>query len=142
MERAYDLGDFIKACADPNHVSVHYDAKKGAERFNIFTEVDLLAFINSDGLEDVEFINTEVWHLNPNKPPDIYVDAYSFYSGKKYGYIAFMFSPKTQKWRIKSFKLNTKPKTREIKADRNYLTSGKVKKIKSTLVEIKNGVKK
>lgn len=34
------------------------------------------------------------------------VDAYGFYSGTTYGYIAFMFQPKTNKWIIKSFKKN------------------------------------
>ncbi len=118
----YSFADFEKACNDPSKVAVSYDAKKGAEKdFNLLTESALLAFIGSGGLEDAVRINTDVWRFNPRKPPDIDVDSYSFYSGRKYGYIAFMFVPWTAKWSIKSFKINTEPNLREIETNLNYL---------------------
>ena len=42
------------------------------------------------------------------------VNAYSFYSGLIYGYIAFFFQPKTSIWTIKSFKKNQEPDTRNL----------------------------
>ncbi|EKE07799.1 MAG: hypothetical protein ACD_17C00512G0002 [uncultured bacterium] len=110
-----NLRSLVDACEDPNLVSVAYDAKKGAEYFKILTEKALLAFINTGMLEDPKYINTRPWELNPHKPPDIMVEAFSFYSGKKYGYIAFMFIPKMQKWRIKSFKKNRDQDPRQLK---------------------------
>jgi hypothetical protein len=120
MPQAYDINEFINACGDPDKVTVAYDAKKGAEYFKIYTEAALLAFINEGGLENLQHKNKEVWHLNPHKPPDIMVDAYNFHSGSKYGYIAFMFIPKTGKWRIKSFKQNTDPDPRLIAAPNKF----------------------
>lgn len=103
----YTLDEFLDACGEPGKVAVAYDAKKDAEKyFKLVTEKDLLAFIFARGLEKLTPINCEEWRFNPNKPPAIYVDAYSFYSGNKFGYIAFMFIPKTNKWNIKSFHLN------------------------------------
>jgi hypothetical protein len=122
MARTYNLDDFLDACADPNRVTVHHDAQEGARSyFHLYTEKDLLTFINGRGLENLQYINTMPWDFNPHKPPDIDIDAYSFYSGMKYGYIAFMYVPKTGKWRIKSFKPNSKPNIRELRANLRYL---------------------
>lgn len=122
MGATYSLDDFFDACSSPGKVTVSYDAKEGARLgFNLLTEKSLLAFINDRGLENTTYINTRPWDLNPHKPPDIDVDSYSFYSGNKYGYIAFMFMTKTGKWRIKSFKKNFKSNPRELKADMYYL---------------------
>lgn len=122
----YIFNEFLTACGVPGNVTVAYDAKNGAGYFNLHTETALLAFIAGGGLEDCNYINTEVWHLNPHKPPDVNVDAYSFYSGKKYGYIAFMFLPKTNKWRIKSFKVNKDPDPKQIKSGLKHLPFDKL----------------
>lgn len=121
----YDFNEFLKACGIPGNVTIAYDAKNGAGYFNLLTESAILAFIACGGLENPNYINTDVWHLNPNKPPDVNVDAYSFFSGKKFGYIAFMFLPRTNKWRIKSFKRNNNPNPREIKNAQTQLSLGK-----------------
>lgn len=122
MGATYNLDDFFDACTNPGKVTVAYDAKENARlNFNLLTEKALLTFLNDRGLENIEYINTRAWDLNPHKPPDIDVDSYSFCSGNKYGYIAFMFIPKTGKWRIKSFKLNLKSNPHKLEADLHYL---------------------
>jgi hypothetical protein len=42
------------------------------------------------------------------------VDAYAFFSGIIYGYIAFVYITKTEKWLIKSFKKHEDPDPRNL----------------------------
>lgn len=102
------IADFEKLCRDtPEKVYVPNDVEKSArEDFRLQTKDDLKAFIGS-GLESSEYINTELWDNNPLKETHpSYVDAYSFKSGKKTGYIAYCPNPKMNNWRLKSFKHN------------------------------------
>lgn len=105
MDAAYDLNDLIKACGKKNHVKVLSKALESASAFNLYTEQAVLDFIYNDGLEKPQHINKRPWEKNPD-PGLIWIDAYSFYSGPKQGYLAFFFSIKTGRWLIKSFKLN------------------------------------
>lgn len=49
-----------------------------------------------------------------NKTVIIMVDAYAFFSGLIYGYIAFVYVTKTKKWIIKSFKKHEDPDPRNL----------------------------
>lgn len=106
MDAAYDLNDLIKACGKNNHVKVLGKAQESAgSDFGLYTEQAVLYFINDGGLEKPQHISKKPWEKNPD-PGLIWIDAYSFYSGPKQGYLAFFFSSKTGRWLIKSFKLN------------------------------------
>jgi len=108
---SYDLSDLINACAR-NKSGVR--AIKGAvisarKDFNLKTEREIVDFIGAGGLQTPKFKNTDTWQNNPDPPPPIImVDAYTFSSGSISGYIAFLFQKKTDKWIIKSFKLNSR----------------------------------
>ena len=107
MPSAYNLNDLIKSCGEINQVVVLRKAENSArDDFGLNTKKAVLYFICNDGLESPHYINTKPWENNPDQSCPIQVDAYSFYSGPKQGYMAFFFSPKTNKWLIKSFKLN------------------------------------
>lgn len=106
MAAAYNLNDLIKACGEINKVVVLGKAEKSArDDFGLNTKKAVLDFIYNDGLENPHYINTKPWEQNPDSSL-ILIDAYSFYSGPKQGYMAFFFSTKTGRWLIKSFKLN------------------------------------
>lgn len=106
MEAAYDLNDLIKACGEINQVVVLGKAEEFARtHFGLNTKQAVRYFIHNGGLEKPQYINTLPWERNPD-PGLILIDAYSFYSGPKHGYLAFFFSSKTDRWLIKSFKLN------------------------------------
>lgn len=111
MLPAYNIMEFIKACGEPNMVIVHERALNGAGYFNIFQKERLLFFVSEDGLDCADFILKKPWENNPNKNVTIYVDSYNFFTGDKYGYIAFFKTP-TGKWMIKSFKRNINPDPR------------------------------
>lgn len=102
----YAIQDFIDACKDKRKVYIIRGAQETAGKdFKLKTDEQILAFIVNQGLEKKEFINTKEWENNPNPSKPVMVDAYHFYSGDDlYGYIAFLFNPKTNKWVIKSFK--------------------------------------
>lgn len=113
MDAAYDLNNLIKACGKINYVKVLGKAQESAGTdFGLYTEQAVCDFINDGGLEKPQYINTKPWENNPD-PGLILIDAYSFYSGPKQGYLAFFFSIKTDRWLIKSFKLNkdSEPRT-------------------------------
>ncbi len=116
MDPHYKLDDFIGDCAMGNSKAfVTSGAQLTAESdFNLPTQKQVLEFIGNGGLEKPAFINSEVWDKNPEPKQAIMIDAYSFYSGFLYGYIAFRFQPKTGKWAIKSFKKNRDPDTRNL----------------------------
>lgn len=102
----YDFDDFIMVCAnDEKMVYIGREAIKTARQFlNLKTSHEICSFIGSGGLEKPSFINTTPWDNNPNPSCLIMVDAYSFYSYRSHGYLAFLYQPITQKWIIKSFK--------------------------------------
>ncbi len=110
MKSSYDIKEFIAACTDINKVDVLYGAQQTAQKdFNLNTAQEILNFIFNDGLEKLEPFNTEAWDKNPKPEICVMVDAYEFYSGHKFGYIAFLKNPVTEKWVIKSLKKNARP---------------------------------
>jgi hypothetical protein len=115
MTGAYNLKNFIEACGDVKQVGVRGKAQDDAsDHFLLPTKPRLLNFIYSGGLDSPKHINTKIWEANPEPATPIMVDAYSFYAGTIYGYIAFRFNPKTGAWYIKSFKPNTAPDPRNL----------------------------
>lgn len=112
----YLLGDLINACLrGTSSATVSYKAMESARSdFNINTQDALLNFIGSGGMESPDFIISKKWENNPDKETIIMIDSYNFYTGFLYGYMAFFFQPKTDKWRIKSFKKNNNPDPRNL----------------------------
>lgn len=110
MNQSYDINEFIADCSDAKKVHVAYKAlETAAQDFGIESEQKkILEFISNGGLEKLNFINSEIWDANPNPAIPAMVDAYGFYSGFKFGYMAFLKNPlpKTKKWLLKSFKKN------------------------------------
>ena len=82
--------------------------------FNLNTQRQVFEFIGNIGIEKPRFINSKPWENNNDNTVEIMVDAYAFYTGMIYGYIAFFHQPKTNKWVIKSFKKNQEPDTRNL----------------------------
>lgn len=105
----YKYADFKKACENnrDNVIPINDVLKNAINDFNLNTKLQLLDFIQNDGLENLIFVNTKDWENNPNKDKPIKVDAYEFSSMYKRGYIAFMHNDETNKWLIKSFHLST-----------------------------------
>lgn len=105
----YNFEDFKKSCADDveNVIPLNPVLKDAMNHFNLSTKSNLLKFINNDGLENLNFINTKPWEKNPDPSNEIKIDAYEFRSLSKLGYIAFMYNETTRKWIIKSFHLST-----------------------------------
>ena len=64
--------------------------------FNLNTQESVLSFIGNDGLESPHLINTKAWENNPDTENPIMVDAYGFYSGSMYGYLAFFYQQATK----------------------------------------------
>ena len=108
----YTFQEFVEACGSGvNKVFIFKGAKETAKSdFNLSTESSVLNFIATGGVESPQFVNTKPWENNPNTKTNIMVDAYHFSSGLKYGYLAFMFQPATEKWSIKSFKKQDDPR--------------------------------
>ena len=103
----YDIRDFLRACKangrQPSNVVLMGGVLETAARhFSLKTKGALLAFINSGGLEDLEFVNSIEYRRSAEVPPPI-CDAYHFKSGFSVGYISFFFSESNRKWIIKSF---------------------------------------
>ena len=88
----YDLNDFIHNCGEgTSKVFVTQGAIVTARTdFNLNTQASVLEFIANGGLEKPTFINKKAWENNPDKSVVIMVDAYTFFSGLIYGYIAFV----------------------------------------------------
>ena len=113
MDPAYKLEEFILACKDILRVAVRDRAQKDArDHFKLNTKKELLRLISANVMESLCHINTKLWERNPNLHNIIMIDAYSFYSGKKFGYVAFRYNITNDTWFIKSFKLNREPDPR------------------------------
>jgi hypothetical protein len=112
----YDFNDFIHDCGEGiSKVFVTQGAMVTARTdFNLNTQASVLEFITNGGLEKLTFINKKAWENNPDKTIVIMVDAYAFFSGLIYGYIAFSYITKTKKWMIKSFKKQEAPDPRNL----------------------------
>jgi hypothetical protein len=80
--------------------------------FGLMTEQAVIDWIGSGGVEKPVHANTEIWRRNPDSSTTVWGDSYDFFSGPVFGYLAFMFQPKTQRWLVKSLKKNDKPDPR------------------------------
>lgn len=112
MEPAYDLNEFIKACGEVGKVKVLISASKTAHSLGIYSDPEILKWIDEGAIHKPEYVNTKPWERNPDKTVEILVDAYSFhdyFNISRYLYIAFMYQEKTGQWLIKSLKLNDSP---------------------------------
>ncbi len=105
------LKEFISACAK-NKVEVRHRALRDAEYFGFHRRDPriILNFIARNGLENLQFINSSPLRKTYEKPPPV-VDAYSFRTGGKMGYISFYKQPRDGKWKIKSFKRHEQSNT-------------------------------
>ena len=104
----YNIDDFIHDCAiGISKVFVIRGAVQSArEDFNLNTQHQILKCIGDGGIQNKQFINCKPWANNPDKTVEILVDAYAFYLGSIYAYLAFFYQPNTEKWIVKSFKKN------------------------------------
>ena len=130
MPSNYQFDEFIHACGEQGKVIFIANSANDARiDFGLNTKQDVLNFIANDGLEEAFYINTKIWEKNPDPAHPVMVDAYSFYSGAKPGYLAFLLSP-TNKWIIKSFKLNPSDPIRNLSPANKTLSE--IKKIMSS----------
>lgn len=117
----YDFDVFRDACGDPKKIFITIQAKESAKQdFRLKTAEEILDFIVNDGLNEKVFKNKKPWENNFQKE-EIMVDAYHFINGPKYGYLAFLFNPRTNKWFIKSFKLDPDSDPRNMPLKDNQL---------------------
>lgn len=101
---AYVFHDLVVASKNGT-IKVHRGAIEDARKdFNLHTEQRIRNFIVGGGLENLSFISKKRWENNPDPTNIVMVDAYSFRTGGKKGYMAFLKAP-TGLWLIKSFKL-------------------------------------
>jgi len=123
----YDLADLIKECGKkvPSVTVLGLAMDTARTDFSLDTQPRVFEFIRDGGLEKAKPINTKALEYDESKAkgkkaskgqkrtgPAPMVDAYEFYSGFNYGYIAFYFSNITKRWIIKSFKKNLNEDTR------------------------------
>lgn len=124
---AYDFSEFLDACGLQGAVFVAGGALQTARSdFNLLTSAEVLAFISNGGLEKPSHLNTKNWERNPKPDTPIPVDAYCFFSGFTYGYLAFFHQPTTGRWVIKSFKKNKERDPRNLAFYEAFRRSGRV----------------
>jgi hypothetical protein len=113
----YELSSFLSDCGVPGRVVVLDPALSTAWQLGLKSSQEILEWMAAGGAEKPSHWNTEPWKHNPNagwkKRPTmdnvIWVDAYTFDSGGEGGYLAFMFQPLTDRWLLKSLKLEITP---------------------------------
>jgi hypothetical protein len=115
-EPEYQLEDFVRDCAaGTSKIVIARGAMETARSdFKLATQDKVLEFIANGGLEKPTFINKKEWENNTDNSVVIMVDAYAFFSGILYGYIAFVYIKKTSRWLIKSFKKHEGPDPRNL----------------------------
>ena len=98
----YRLEEFIRACRRKKDVALWECVRKDArEWFGIYSEDDILEFIFqlSQG-EELQYRNTE--ELRSSALHGVMVDAYTFRSLCRPGYVAFFKIPGRNNWVVKS----------------------------------------
>jgi len=107
--------EFQQACSRPGLVIVTQSALSTVERLGLVRiSESVVDWIAAGGVENPQHLNTEIWRNNPDerwkiwKRSDavVWVDAFIFESGSDEGYIAYLYRSQTQKWLVKSLKLN------------------------------------
>lgn len=110
MSPEHDLAAFIRDCAEGRVFVWDVAVRSARADFGLYTKAEVLGFIGHGGLESPTFREKRPLEANPSE----IVDAYNFHAGTKYGYLAFYWARRTQKWIIKSFKLNREPDPRTV----------------------------
>ncbi len=105
-----DLAAFIQGCGEGRAWVWDVAMEDARSDFGLYTRDELLKFISAGGLENLTFREQRSLEGNPSAV----VDSYNFHAGTKYGYLAFYYARATNKWIIKSFKLNTEPDPRTL----------------------------
>lgn len=112
MADAYDFIEFIRDCSAGKAQVTGKALSTARLDFGLTTQRDVLSFIGSGGLERPVAANLAApLEKNPFLPIEITVDSYDFFSGVKYGYLAYWRRPDGL-WVIKSFKENDKTNPR------------------------------
>jgi hypothetical protein len=110
------LPDFVGACGSAERTVFVLPGASSTARsdFGLNTEGDILGFVANGGLESPKHIRTALWEKNPHPDQPVSINSFGFFSGTKFGYIAFGFVPKTRKWILKSLKKNEQPDPRNL----------------------------
>ena len=109
----YTAEAFFCSCRTHTNIDVRPAAVRDAYAdFNIRGTGRLLDFIGNGGLENLRFDRSEVLrnhvgHIIPDREHPVWVDSYLFTSGRKTGYIAFLYNSVNGRWYLKSFKRST-----------------------------------
>lgn len=104
------LQGLIDACEKKQKIHTIGEVEQNARRdFGLSNKTQIYSFIWNNGLEKPQYIGKSQWKNNPNRATEETVYEFNFYSGLKFGYIAFVKIETTGFWIIKSFKKNTKP---------------------------------
>lgn len=107
MPHLVALNQLTIACGKRGEVIAYGKAPEDARRdFSLQTKEAIYAFVAEGGLESPAFIRQKPWENDIDKTNPATVYSFSFYSGTKFGYIAFLRSNQTGTWLIKSFKKN------------------------------------
>ncbi len=114
MNPAYNFDEFKEACKNKEVIPINSVLSDANKYFNLKSLNEILEFIENDGLNNLRHFNTAPW-INNKASIEIMVDAYEFMTLELKGYIAFLYSPITKKWIIKSFHIskNTNPVIRD-----------------------------
>lgn len=95
--KGYDLQEFIDACKLNEEIGIYEKARKKALELNLETRNEIIQFIANGGLEYCTHQTSKTLKYNiggilkdPLHPIPIIVDAYTFVTGRKMGYISFL----------------------------------------------------
>jgi hypothetical protein len=104
----YPIGDFLKACKHPGTVRVLKTALDTAHELNLRpTSTSILEWLAAnDSVQKPRHQSTRVWENNWDPTVIIWVDAFNFFSGPDYCYLAYM-KGSTGTWLLKSLKRST-----------------------------------
>jgi hypothetical protein len=111
IKHTYNINDLISECAlDKPAVTVSDEAVQDARNyFNLPTAKAVVAFIGNGGLGNKwKFDKSTPLRKNIRGSKGVMVDSYTFVSGSKNGYIAFLQKKNCSGWHVKSFKKNDK----------------------------------
>lgn len=109
----YLFEDFLSGCRINQAKLWGIALKTARSDFGLKTEVEAVAFV-SEGLETPKFDRTAPLGWNEHYPIAVSVDSYFFFSGTKYGYLAFYRRPDNGLWMIKSLKTNDQSDPRNL----------------------------
>ena len=91
VTKTYMIEDLIRDCETPptNVVVLKEALDTSWPDFGLLAQIDVVEFIANGGLVDKKFIHSEEYGQSMLTPKPM-VDDYTFMSGKKMGYFAFL----------------------------------------------------